>query len=163
MNTSETGTADHPGGGRWLKIVLILSLAINVVVVGLYVGHLIRKEPPAQGANSQIRWIIKLVPEARRDFTKEHFRGIRDDLRAAGMKRGRHMDAIVAAIRTEPFSEEALQAALQARRDGSKLRQEMVQEQLVSLLAEFTADERAEFAENLDGFLARMKERSGGN
>ena len=82
MNTPDTGQIIRPGG-RWLKSILILSLAINVVVVGLFVGHLIRKDPGGQGASSQIRWIIKLVPEDRRDFTKTHFRDIRDDLRAA--------------------------------------------------------------------------------
>ena len=151
------------GTGRWLKLVLIVSLAINVIVVGLYAGHLIKPESTARGADNQIRWIIKLVPEARRDFTKEHFRGIRDDMRAASMKRGEHMDAIVAAIRAEQFSAEGLEQALQSRRDGSQTRKELVQRQLVTLLDAFTAEERAEFADNLDVYLAKMKEKRARN
>ncbi len=146
---------------RWPKLLLIVSLAVNVIVIGLFAGHLMKPESASRGADNQIRWIIKLVPEARRDFTKEHFREIRDDVRSAYMQRGDHLNAIAAAIRVEPFSAEALEAALQARRDGSKQRQELVQSQLVTLLESFSPAERAEFASNLDGFLARLKERAG--
>lgn len=145
---------------RWPKILLIVSLAVNVIVIGLFAGHMIQREPQVRGADNQINWIIKLVPETRRDATKAHFREIRDDVRATYMQRGEHLTAIAAAIKTEPFETTGLQAALQARRDGSKARQELVQTHLVELLAGFTPEERAKFAENLEGFLERLRERS---
>ena len=145
---------------RWPKVLLILSLVVNVIVIGLYAGHALKPEKSGRGADNQINWIIKLVPEERRDFTKEHFREIRDDVRSAYMQRGDHLTAIAAAIGKDPFSVEELESALQARRDGSQQRQVLVQSHLVSLLAEFTPAERAEFSENLSGFLARLKERS---
>ena len=158
---TDHSTEPQPSGGsRWPKLFLILSLVVNVVVIGLFAGHAMKPETSGRGADNQINWIIKLVPEERRDFTKQHFREIRDDVRAAYMQRGDHLAAIAAAIGKEPFSAEELEAALQARRDGSQQRQVLVQSQLVSLLTEFTPAERAEFAENLEGFLERLKERS---
>lgn len=149
-------------GARWPKMLLILSLAANVVIIGLFAGHLMKSEPSARGPDNQIRWIIRLVPEAQRDATKAHFREIRDDVRAAYMQRGDHLTLIADAIRVQPFSVEGLEAALQARRDGAQARQEIVQTHLVSLLESFSPAERAEFASNLDGFLAQLKERAGG-
>ena len=73
--------AAHPA--RWPKILLILSLVVNIVVIGLFAGHLMKPEQSGRGADNQINWIIRLVPETRRDFTKAHFRTIRDDVRAA--------------------------------------------------------------------------------
>lgn len=158
--------SDQPtdGGGtrkaRWPKILLIVSLAVNVIVIGLFAGHMIQSEPKSRGSERQINWIIKLVPEAQRDATKEHFREIRDEVRASYRQRGDHLMAIAAAIKAEPFDQAALEAALQVRRDGSAARQELVQSHLVELLAGFTAEERAEFAENMEGFLKRLRERS---
>lgn len=146
---------------RWPKVLLVLSLVVNVVVIGLFAGHMIKPDRHSSDADSQISWIIRLVPEARRDFTKQHFREIRDDVRAAYMQRGDHLTAIADAIGTKPFSQEMLSSALQTRRDGSQQRQELVQSHLVALLAEFTPEERAEFSSNLKGFLDRLKERSG--
>lgn len=145
---------------RWPKLLLLLSLAVNVIVIGLFAGYMMKPERSGRGPDNQIKWIIKLVPEARRDFTKEHFSEIRDEVRSAYMQRSDHLSAIVTAIRVEPFDREGLEAALQARRDGSKLRQKMVQSHMVTLLEAFTPAERIEFADNLDGFLARLKERS---
>ncbi|MEM9062388.1 MAG: hypothetical protein AAGD13_18160 [Pseudomonadota bacterium] len=160
MSISETGPGAS-GGAPWMKILLILSLAANLVVAGLYAGHVMNRDEPRRGADNQIRWIIKLVPEARRDFTKEHFRGIRDDVRAARMKRVDHMAAIVEAIRVQPYSADVLEVALQARRDGSQSRQTIVQKHLVSLLTEFSDAERAEFAANLEMYLQKLRDRQG--
>ena len=148
-------------GARWPKLLLILSLVLNVIVIGVFAGHLMKPKETGRGADNQINWIIRLVPEAQRDATKAHFREIRDEVRAAYMQRGDHLTAIAQAIRAEPFSVEGLEAALQTRRDGSQARQVIVQSQLVTLLEGFTDAERAEFANNLDGFLAKLKERAG--
>ncbi|MEL7468089.1 MAG: periplasmic heavy metal sensor [Pseudomonadota bacterium] len=158
MSITETGSK-RGGGPPWVKIVLILSLAANLVIAGLYAGHVMNRDEPKRGADNQIRWIIKLVPEARRDFTKEHFRKIRDDVRAARLKRVDHMAAIVDAIRVQPYTTDALEAALQARRDGSQSRQVIVQSHLVTLLNEFTDAERTEFADNLEMYLQKLRER----
>lgn len=155
--TIEGGTAPKV---RWPKILLILSLAVNVIVIGLFAGHTIQREPSVRGPERQINWIIKLVPEAQRDATKEHFREIRDDVRATYKQRGEHLLAIAAVIRSEPFETSALEAALQARRDGSQARQELVQSHLVELLEGFSPEERTEFAGNLEGFIERLRERS---
>ena len=93
--------ADNTGGRTpgWIKAALIASLVVNVAVIGLFIGASMKlKERRGGGANQQIEWILRLVPDDRHAFTKEKFEAKRDDLRKARADRARHMEAIVAAI-----------------------------------------------------------------
>ena len=152
---TEGSTSQCP---RWAKLLLIASLAINAAVIGLYIAQPM-KERKGSGQNRQIEWILKLVPEDRRDFTKEHFAGIRGDLRALQDKRIEHFDQIIAVIGTEPFAPEHLDAALQDRRDASTKRRKLVHDKLVELLAAFSPEERALFASRLQERIDKWQER----
>ena len=55
---SDQGTDTPATGRRLTRIVLILSLAVNVIVIGMFAGHLIQGEPSGGSAANQIRWII---------------------------------------------------------------------------------------------------------
>ena len=107
-----TGTEGSTAGcPRWAKFLLIGSLALNAAVIGLYIAQPM-KDRKGSGQNRQIEWILKLVPEDRRDFTKEIFASIRGDLRVLQDKRIEHFDQIISVIGTEPFMADDLSAAL---------------------------------------------------
>lgn len=143
----------------WVKGLLVVSLAANVIVLGLVAGQALKGHGGGDSPDRQVRWIIRLVPENRRDETRAHFREIRDDMRALGQARNERMTDIVDAIRVQPFSEETLQGALGDRRAATLERRVLVQDRLVSLLSGFTDEERATFADNLDDYLKRLEER----
>ncbi len=133
----------------WVKLVLVLSLVANMVVVGLYVGHM-SKPKRERGADRQISWILKFVPEAKRDAAEKLFDGKRDEIRKAYRDRSKNMELIVDAIRAEPFAPETLVAAMRDRRENSEKRRIIVEETLVELLSGFTAEERAHFAAEME-------------
>lgn len=158
MTTTETAPVPRRTPG-WMKVLLVVSLAVNVVVAGLFAGYLMKGGRDGAGPSRQVQWIIKLVPESRRDETREHFRGIRDDMRAASIRRVEHLAEIVAAIRAEPYSDEVMREALSTWRDASMNRRVVVHDRLASLIGGFNAADRSEFADNLDVYLERLEQR----
>jgi len=151
-------TVKNAGCPRWVKIVMIASLALNVIVVGLFTGLSMKSEKSANGPGRQVDWIIRLVPEERREFTRTHFEPLKDVLIAQRMNRLDYLDQIVEAIRSEPFLPERLSAALASRRDSSAKRREIVQDGLVELLSKFSPDERKMFAEGIHDQVQKLKE-----
>lgn len=145
------------GCPAWVKIVLIASLGLNIAGLGVLAGHGMKDREG--GANRQVDWIIRLVPDERRDFAKAHFESRRDDMRKARRDRIALMNRITEVIRQEPFLPEELNSALQARRAASEARKRIVHDGLVSMLAEFNAAERATFTTRLEEQLARAQKR----
>ena len=116
-------TLNNQGGSTpsWMKVALVASLVANVAVIGLFIGAGMKKgDRPEGGANRQIEWISKLVPSDRKEFTEGKFEEKRDELRKARADRAKHMEAIVTAIRAEPFSPEALEYAMRLRREAGE-------------------------------------------
>ena len=154
-----TGAEGSTGGcPRWAKILLIGSLALNATVIGLYIAQPMKDKPRGAG-NRQIEWILKLVPDERRDFTKAHFADIRGELRAIQNQRGDLLDSIIAVTRAVPFSSDDMEAVLVDRRDASTKRRKLVHERLISLLEAFTPEERAVFADRMEERVAKWREK----
>lgn len=155
--TDQSTTAGSTGCPRWAKFLLIASLALNAGAIGFYATMSMKDQRKSDTGSRQIDWILKLVPDERRDFTKAHFRGIRGELRALQAIRNELLDQIVATIRTEPFARETLDEVLADRRSASDTRRRLVHERLADLMAEFTPEERTLFADRLDERLTRLR------
>ena len=71
-------------------------------MVGIVIGHSLRK--PEHGARSTraVDWIIEIVPEERRAFAIAHFAEARDRIEAGDKQPAREIKAVLAAIRAEP-------------------------------------------------------------
>ena len=129
----------------WVKLIMVLSLAGNFAVLGVLIGHGLREpEHRGRGARS-IDWIIGMVPEQRREFAMAYFAEARDQIEAAYVDRGPEIDAVLAAIRAEPYHPAALNSALNEMLDRRPRSRAIVRERLLSLLAEFTPAERDVF------------------
>ncbi|MEM0990556.1 MAG: periplasmic heavy metal sensor [Pseudomonadota bacterium] len=144
----------------WMRALLIASLAVNAAIIGVIIGNKLN-EPERRGAGQQISWILRMVPEERREFTRSHFGEVRDDLRNSSFDRIGHLERIVTVIRTEPFAAGELRAVLEVRRTSSTDRRVIVHERLVTLLEEFDPAERQVFADNLEMQLERLRRRRG--
>lgn len=145
----------------WAKGLLVASLAANLGVAGLAIGHSMKERGPDLGVGREIAWIVRLVPEDRRDMTKRHMRVIRDELRESGFERQQHLEGIVSAIRTGAFDASALDAILVERRNAAARRQALVHDRLTTLMVQFSTEERTVFADNLQVQLDRMRARNG--
>lgn len=161
---TDTGVDTNRGGSPlWMKLLLLGSLMINVAVIGIYAGHQMQdnKGYGAGSGNRQVEWILKLVPDERRDFTKEHFGDVRAQLRSLRQARRSKLNDIVVAVRTEPFVPDTLMKVLTERRAAGSETRTIVHERLVLLMAEFTPEERATFANRLEERIEQLRKRKG--
>ncbi|MEM1162824.1 MAG: periplasmic heavy metal sensor [Pseudomonadota bacterium] len=152
--TDQTGQT--PSSPRWMKVLLLGSLAVNVAVVGVIVGFMM-KGTPERGSERQIYWIMQFVPETRQDDARALFRGRRDSIRDLMRDQNTSLDQILIAIRAEPYSPETLEAAMKDRRGSADKRRIMVEEGLLELLQTFSQDERAYFADQMEEQLKNMR------
>ena len=127
MNKAVSENGGKSGGCPfWLKALLVVSLVANMVVAGLYVGQM-SKPKRERGADRQINWILKFVPEARREEAEKLFDSKREQIRELYRDRSKNMEEIVAAIRAEPFAPETLIAAMRTRRENSSARRLIIE------------------------------------
>lgn len=144
---------------RRMRILLVLSLALNLAVIGLIVGAGVSgrfgDRPPRS-------FDFGLGPVARALESDER-RAIGRELRRDGALRGYDMrqgaNDMVAALRAEPFEPETLRElmALQAAHVGQL--QRSAQDALLDQITAMTPERRAAFAEKLEQELQRGRTR----
>lgn len=147
---------------RWLWILLVVSVSLNLVAVGMIGGRYLRKmdRDPELG-----RWqarIVRMLPEERQAMGREIMLGrkaelgeIRNSLMASNRQ-------VWAALRADPFEPAAFQAALDARRAAMAQRFGLLHMQMVEITEKLTASERAEIAEKMEERSKRWMRRIGG-
>lgn len=159
---SDATTATRDAGRGcppWTKLLLILSLAANVAVAGLVIGHSLRGEAePPRGTDRVIEMIVGLMPEQRRVQAVAYFADAQDEIAAARAERMERLEEVVTVMRAEPYDPRALLASLDAMFDRRYSGRAVIRERLATLLAELTADERAVFAER---FAERLSDHGG--
>jgi uncharacterized membrane protein len=161
----KSGWRQAPG---WMKLLLILSLSVNVAIAGLIGGNAIRhwqqgsaggkwqNEPGLNRAQSRI---LRMVPDSRRDEARTillarqgEYETAREAMRAA-------QQALLEAIRQEPLDPERLAAALAERRKASGRMWGIGYEQMAEIVLRLDAAERVEMAKRLERRTRRWMER----
>jgi uncharacterized membrane protein len=134
---------------RWMQVALLLSLAGNLVIIGLVAGAVWRFRPPPNLAGSVVTpnllGYASTLPAQRRkalwDATVEernHVRPFRREVRAT-------REETVKALTAEPFDREQFKAA-QARQASTENRaREAVQDLYVKIADTLTPEERHAF------------------
>jgi len=147
---------------RW---VLGISLALNLVFVGLFAGAAFRYQrdggdarmagPPVQSYGGQL---ARSLP---RDARRTLLRGLRSD--EAGLPNRRERQAIyrqvLEALRAEPFDVARVEAIFATHGDVAQKVQNYAQTTWLALVAEMSADERYEVAYRLEEALRRPKRK----
>lgn len=142
----------RPGAGKGLRIALGLSVAFNMLVVGLVAGAVLRDGGPR---DRMVR-DLDLGPftEAFRPEDREEMRrafiarmpALRDMRQAM---RG-DFAALLEVLRSEPFDVEAARAILRQQRGRMQERVDLGQSLILDRLASMTPDDRAAFADRLE-------------
>lgn len=149
--------------GRGLKIVLALSLALNLLVIGVIGGGIFKhgRSPARMEPTSELRALWWALPdEARRDLRGALGPGQdggarppnREERRARAAER---MAQLGAMLRADPFDAEAFAALLEDERDSRAQRIDLAHAAFVARLARLSADERAAMAERLENRRSR--------
>ena len=149
----------HPRTALWVKVLLGISLALNLAVAGMLVGAFIRHDgmPHHRGGTPALRafgapYMIALPRAERRAVVA----GIRDHSGGGIPDRaGRRAlyDDVLSALRQTPFDATALQMAV-ARQAGTTIAlQQAAQQAWVQVVSGMTDAERTAYAAQVDDIL----------
>ena len=150
--------SDAPRSRRLARILLVLSLALNFILLGLIGGTVWR----VAGHDRPPRAYDVAVGPLGRALSPEDRRAIGETMRARddlprGRRGGGDIEAITAALRADPFDRGALQEALLL----PSRRQAEVRDAALQILAdrigETTPEERAALAERLEAESAERR------
>ena len=164
--TRETPQSETPkkrGAGRGIKIALAVSLAFNLLVVGVVGGAVLSRpdpgEAPAIRALGLGPFALSLPREARNDV-RGRIEANLDEMRRNRGEIGRSLLAVRRALLADPFDREAAERALGRSRQAAIALQAQGHGALLDTLEEMSAAERAVVAERLERTLRRL---AGGN
>jgi uncharacterized membrane protein len=147
-----------PRSGRGLRIALILSVALNLLFIGLVAGGAMsagQRQSASWSTGPDPRALWRALPDDSREELRARFREQagqeprpdRDERRA----RAAAQDAeLLALLRAETFDAEAFAALLETRRDAMAARSATAQALLVERLDSLSAAERATVAERYE-------------
>lgn len=160
--TTPTSTAAKPPF-RWGRLVLFVSLALNLGVLGVVGGAMLgrtghgRAEFVARDIGFGL-FTEALMEEDRRALRRA-FGQARPDFRADRSQMRDDLQTLLAALRAEPFAPDVLRAALQTGADRIAERQALGQALLLDRVAQMTGAERAALADRLEKSLRRKSKR----
>ncbi|WP_417269462.1 periplasmic heavy metal sensor [Celeribacter sp.] len=158
-------TPPQKGTFHWSRVVLVVSLALNLAVVGMVAGAALRRDDGARGDGERVRVM------QTRDFGFGPYVGAfegkdKRELGRAFMEKagGRvearkrveaQFNAVMAALRAEPFDPSAFEAVIVEQQADLAARQEIGARLLAQKVANMTHDERAAYAKRLDEMVKR--------
>lgn len=143
----------------WVKILLGLSLAGNLAIVGLVAGFMLRGGPsgarvPAMGY--AMPYVLALPRDLRRDvFTQMRA----DDSLPDRRSRRAEYRNMVAALQASPFDEAAVRAVLDRQSDGASRVQRAAQEAWIKAVSGLSDAERVEYTKRMEEAVNRRGPR----
>ncbi|MEN9411476.1 MAG: hypothetical protein RL216_3450 [Pseudomonadota bacterium] len=149
--------AGKPGGGKGLRIALGVSVALNLLVAGLVAGAMLREGGPRDRMLRDLDFgpLTEALSDADRDALRRAFvarsggfRDVRAEMRA-------DFDALLRALRVEPFDAEAVRGLLLGQQARVQDRLMLGQDLLLERLTAMSPAARAEFADRLEQRLRR--------
>src|SRR5215510_527996 len=133
---------------RWSLMLLIASLALNLIVVGLVAGSIWRArahQPVTRGVTPNLLGYAASLPQERRDLIwtataeqRQHIRPFRRDIRAA-------REEVMHAIAAEPFDGEKFAAAQGRLAEAYNRARAAVLDLDLKIAVELTPQERRAF------------------
>lgn len=157
-------TPRRPGRGR--KVLLIGSLALNLIFIGLIVGAVLRGGPPGSGPRHLDRmsmglgaYIEALPPDVRAGVKAAGGGFDLADRRARfqAVREGRR--AMTAALKADPFDADALRAAVAGHRNAALGGSVALQDAFVEAFAALSPEQRAEVLEKARSLKRAWREK----
>lgn len=151
------------GSGKGLRIALAVSVALNLLILGLVAGAVLRDGGPRGRMMGDVAFgpfTEALAPEDRAALRREFVQrlpGMRD------VRRQMRADfaGLLAALRAEPFDMEAVRGLIAGQSDRMAERLALGQDLLLGRIGAMTPQARADFADRLEDRLRRGPDRPG--
>ncbi len=144
------------GTRLWVKVTLFVSLAVNLAILGIVTGFVLKGGPDGRDhRQSDLRgslFVQGLEHEARRDLGRAlREEGIGRREQRENMRR--NAEAVISALRTVPFDIDAFVAGVEDRHQISDAQRIRAQEVFISHVEAMSDAERAAFADRLEAIL----------
>lgn len=150
---------------RKFRVLLIVSLALNLLVVGVLIGGAVMGRPPASlgGPAVSLGPFSQALPPGHRASLRRDYRKRLDAHGMTPPNRSAALAEFLEVLRTEPFDPEKVEAMFDAQRDQSMRGMQTAQDVFLEQLVEMEPSQRAAFADRLEKGLKsrRMIGRSG--
>lgn len=144
--------------GRWVRILLILSLGLNLLIVGLAAGAAWRHAGDRGGRDFGFGPLSEAFSTEDRRELREAFVERHPDARAERQAMREDLEALITALRAEPFEPIALEAAMTKISQRNAQLLQTGSELVVAQIKAMDATERAAFADRLE---KGMRKRGG--
>ncbi len=158
----DTQSVVKPNSGKGLRIALALSVAVNLAVLGLVAGVMLRDGPGMRGA--MVRdlgfgpYTEALRPEDRKELRRALFEKA-PEIRETRRLMHEDMQALLGLLRAEPFDGAAFRNRMEAQHERMEHQLQLGQGLLQDFIAAMPADERRAFADRLEAGLHHHKDR----
>lgn len=143
---------------RWVKWLVGVSLALNLIIISLGAGAAMRfhKHGGQHGGVATIGKIMHALPSERRDAARSLLKEAKPGLKPYRQARRAAQTNLAEVIAADPFDPAAATAAFENLRRQDDLTKTAAHGVMVEILSLLTAEERAEVSERLD---RRRKDR----
>lgn len=151
-----TAAPPAKGAPRWMRVLLVVSLALNLLVAGVVVGDVLTEGGGGRGPRPVE---MALGPFARAMDAQDRrailgsLRGNPDLRPLSRDQRAAAFGEILSTLRAEPFDRTRAETALSAQAERVQGLERAVQGALIDRLATMTPDQRADFADRLEAEL----------
>ena len=148
-----------PGGrssAKGIRIALILSLAVNLLFVGLIVGAAMARHRHGNMMDRAVAFgpLTAALTREDRHALRERFLQTIPDRTAERAATAADFAALIAALKADPWDSAAAGAALQRQGLRSQVRLEQGRDILLAHITKMTAAERHDFAARIEAVLA---------
>lgn len=135
---SSTETSPRPRR-RWITILLIVSLGLNMILVGFLVGSVLRSHPHRDPVISvwAIRKALRDLPSDERERVRDAFEQVRAEMRSRAGDMGVLRDTLGQTLTADPFDAQAFADALDALEDQRTAVADIGKRKLVEIVATF--------------------------
>lgn len=140
------------------RIVMGLSLAINLLFIGLIGGAFLRgQDSQPRGFDLQLGPLTDALSREDRRKIGQQIR--RDVMRSGQSRRDRRVafEELVSAVEAEPFDPQRLIAVIEEQQDASHDLRQTALTSFVTHLSQMTAQERKDFAQRLREGVQRFR------
>ena len=160
--TPPPGKAAGPRSGRGIRIALAVSLALNVLILGLVGGAVLNRPDPGDAPALRVLGLgpfALVLPREARDDIRHRIERDLEEVRRERAQIGLSLMALRRALLADPFDREAASRALGQSRDAAAALQARGHGALLDTLEGMSLEERAAIADRLGRTLRRLSGR----
>lgn len=141
-------------GWPWMRIVLVISLALNLLIAGVVAGALLRgplQDPDRRPALADLGFgpFVEALPRGERIAVARDLRREAGAFRENRAELRRQFRRLVELLKAEPYDAGAVERLVTSQQTKLMERQSLGREILLQRLAEMAPEERAAYADRL--------------